>query len=97
MEELHELYRDRPYHEPGYVSPDITVTDRAKKKIAFEVENDIQWDLGASLRQVKKYNRISRTREIEIILPSEYKRFAPLYLNKRIQVYLWTANRIWQC
>ncbi|GAH88678.1 unnamed protein product [marine sediment metagenome] len=78
------------------MTPDITVTlpKEGGKPIAIEVENDIQWDFGASLRQVKKYQQKFDTR---IIIPEVYKRFAPLYKNEGFRVYLWKAKRKWQC
>ncbi len=89
--------RDDAYNRRWSVmTPDITVTppQKGEKQIAIEVENDIQWDFGASLRQVKKYQQKFDTR---IIIPEEYKRFAPLYKNEGFRVYLWKAKRKWQC
>ena len=89
--------RDDAYNRRWSVmTPDITVTlpKEGGKQIAIEVENDIQWDFGASLRQVKKYQQKFDTR---IIIPEEYKRFAPLYKNEGFRVYLWKAKRKWKC
>lgn len=78
------------------ISPDITVTilDEQRKQIAIELENDVQWDFGKSLRQVKKYQYKFDTR---VIIPEEYKRFASLYKHEGFRVYLWKAKRRWQC
>jgi hypothetical protein len=82
--------------EEVIVCPDIVVTIPAEKsQIAIELENDVQWDFGSSLRQIKKYQE--RFRDTRIIIPDEYKRFAPLYKNEEFRVYLWKAKRIWQC
>jgi hypothetical protein len=76
--------------------PDIFVElTKTKQKFVIELENDIHWDFQDSLRQVKKYKL-----EIEntiIIIPKEYQRFAPLYKNEGIRVFLWEAKRVWQC
>ena len=83
--------------EPATMTPDITVTipTEQKRQIAIELENDIQWDFGKSLRQVKKYK--SKFEDARVIIPEEYKRFAPLYKNEGLRVYLWKAKRKWQC
>jgi len=87
---------DLEYMNTHEITPDITVVLKGKRKeIAFELENDVQWDFGESLRQVKRYqDRFSDTR---VIIPEEYRRFAPLYANEGFRVYLWKATRIWQC
>ena len=79
------------------VTPDIIVTlpKESNKQIAIEFENDVQWDFGESLRQVKKYR--DKFPDTRIIIPEEYKRFAPLYKNEGFRVYLWKAKRKWQC
>jgi len=77
------------------MTPDIMVTiPIEQKQIAIELENDINWDFGESLRQVKKYQQKFSTR---VIIPEKYKRFAPLYKNEGIRVWLWKAKRKWQC
>jgi len=63
--------------------------------VALELENDIQWDFQDSLRQIKKYKK--KFEDTRIIIPEEYKRFAPLYKNEGFRVYLWKAIRRWQC
>ena len=82
--------------EDSYGIPDIYVElTKEKKEFAIELENDIHWDFQDSLRQVKKYKlKIENT---IIIIPKEYQRFAPLYKNEGIRVFLWEAKRIWQC
>jgi len=78
------------------MTPDITVTtqETQPRQIAIELENDIQWDFQASLRQVKKYQQEFDTR---VIIPYEYERFAPLYKNEGFRVWLWQAKRKWKC
>ena len=63
--------------------------------IAFELENDIHWDFQESLRQIKKYR--GKFKDTRIIIPCDYKRFAPLYKHEGFKVYLWKAKRIWEC
>lgn len=79
------------------VTPDITVTipKESKKQIVIELENDVKWDFGDSLRQIKKYR--DRFPDARIIIPEEYKRFAPLYKNEGFRIYLWKTTRMWQC
>jgi hypothetical protein len=43
---------------------------------------------------VKKYQRKFDTRAI---IPYEYERFAPLYKNEGVRVWLWQAERKWKC
>lgn len=63
--------------------------------IAIELENDIQWDFQASLKQIKKYK--GKFEDTRIIIPADFMRFAPLFKNEGFRVYLWKAKRIWQC
>jgi len=79
------------------ITPDITVTllHEEGKKIAIELENDIQWDFQVSLRQVKKYK--GEFPDTRVIIPDEYKRFAPFYKHEGFRVWLWKATRVWQC
>lgn len=63
--------------------------------IAVELENDVQWDFQCSLQQVKKYK--GKFQYTRIIIPDDFKRFAPLYRNEGFRVYLWKAKRRWQC
>lgn len=67
----------------------------AEVGIAIELENDIQWDFQCSLQQIKKYKR--KFKDTRIIIPDDFKRFAPLYRNEGFRVYLWKAKRRWQC
>ncbi len=86
-----------PKSELVKMTPDITVTFSRKKniRVAIELENDIKWDFGESLRQLKKYK--AKFRDTRVIIPEEYKRFAPIYKNEGFRVYLWKAKRKWQC
>jgi hypothetical protein len=63
--------------------------------IAFELENDIHWDFQESLRQIKKYK--GKFADTRIIIPNDFKRFAPLYKHEGFRVYLWKAKRRWEC
>lgn len=63
--------------------------------IAVELENDIQWDFQSSLKQVKKYK--GKFQDTRIIIPYDFRRFAPLYRNEGFRVYLWKTKRRWQC
>jgi hypothetical protein len=63
--------------------------------IAIELENDLQWDFGESLRQLRKYKL--NFKDTRIIIPNDYERFAPLYKKAGFRVYLWKAKRRWQC
>jgi hypothetical protein len=63
--------------------------------IAIELENDIDWDFQSSLKQIKKYK--GKFQDTRIIIPDEFKRFAPLYRNEGFRVYLWGTERVWNC
>ena len=86
-----------PKSELVKITPDLTVTFPRKKniKVAIELENDIKWDFGESLRQLKKYK--VKFPDTRVIIPEEYKRFASIYKNEGFRVYLWKAKRKWQC
>lgn len=85
-----------PYKELEKITPDIIVyLNKTREKIAIEVENDIKWDFGESLRQVKKYQ--DKFPDTVVIIPDSYQRFAPLYKNEGIRVFLWTGKRKWKC
>jgi len=88
---------DAEYAITHLITPDITVTlpREGNKEIAIELENDIDWDFARSLRQVKKYH--SRFDDVRVLIPEDYKRFAPLYKNENFQVWLWRATRTWEC
>jgi len=85
------------YAASHHISPDIIVTllREQRKQVAIELENDLHWDFGESLRQVKRYQ--VRFQDVRVIVPEEYKRFAPLYKHEGFRVYLWKAKRRWQC
>jgi hypothetical protein len=63
--------------------------------VALELENDIQWDFQDSLSQIKRYKK--KFQDTRIIIPDDFKRFAPLYKHEGFRVYLWKAKRRWQC
>jgi hypothetical protein len=85
----------RRFHKDIEIIPDIFITLSKGEEIVIEIENDIHWDFQESLRQVKKYQR--KFPDTRIVIPEDYKRFAPLYKNENVRVYLWKANRRWQC
>jgi len=95
------MNRELPSGNIIKMTPDIIVHYKgSEKRVAIEVENDIQWDFADSLRQVKKYKRYPPKNwklKVIVIIPKEYQRFAPLYNNEEIPVWLWTATRIWEC
>ena len=82
---------------PRGITPDIVVEfkDKTRYPIAIEVETDINFNFGRSLRQINKYQR--RFEEVKVIIPKEYERFVPLYKNEGFRVYLWETTRIWEC
>lgn len=91
-----ETVEDIKFAETHRITPDITVyVPREKREVAIELENDVQWDFGESLRQVKRYK--DRFDDVRVIIPEEYKRFAPFYKNEGFRVYLWKAIRKWEC
>lgn len=67
--------------KPAKIMPDITVTipHEQERQIAIELENDVHWDFGKSLRQIKKYK--DKFDDARVIIPKEYEKFAPLYKN----------------
>lgn len=87
------------------ISPDITISildpnrEGYTQSIALELESDIRWDWGASLRQVKKYqrNQTFKWADIVVIIPKEYSRFVKLYQNEGFNVWLWSATAEWVC
>jgi rRNA maturation endonuclease Nob1 len=83
------------------MTPDIVVVrlglpkkEKNRKYIAIELETD--YDFGASLRQIKKYQK-EFYNQVTMIISKKYEKFAPLYKNERINVWLWDAERIWEC
>lgn len=72
-----------------------SANQKSEKYVAIEIENDVHWDFKKSLRKLKRYK--ARFPDTRVIIPKEYQRFAPFYLNEGIQVYLWEAKRKWQC
>ena len=68
---------------------------KSEEFVALEIENDVHWDFKKSLRKLKRYK--ARFPDTRVIIPKDYQKFAPFYLNEGIQVYLWEAKRKWQC
>lgn len=86
----------RPSRYEIECSPDIIVYPVGKKlkQLAIEVESDINFDFDASMRQIKKYKHLFK---VVVIIPNKFEKFAKLYLNDDIKVFLWSAIRIWRC
>lgn len=83
---------------PKGVAPDLIVTilGKEKKRFAIELETGIPFvDVGKTLRQVKKYTKLFQV--VVLIMPEEAGRYAPIFKNEGIRVYLWTATREYQC
>jgi len=90
---------DQVWHS---MSPDIIVTrlrptSEERAKVVIEVETDVDFDFGKSLRQIKNYNK--EFFDVRVIIPAgkEYEMFAPLYKNEGFRVWFWQAVRVWQC
>lgn len=86
------------------IAPDIVVEDLSSKelkidnrRIAVEMETDLDWDFGHSLRQVKNYRSSKLFKDVVVIIPKEYERFTPYYKNEGFKVWLWDATRRWKC
>jgi hypothetical protein len=81
------------------MTPDIVVrrmgTSKEKETVVFELETDVDFDFGKSLRQIKNYQR--RFDDVRVIIPREYESFASLYKNDGFRVWIWRAIRVWQC
>ena len=84
------------------MSPDILATrlrptSEEMAQVAIELETDVDFDFGKSLRQIKNYK--NKFADVRVIIPAgkEYERFAPLYKNEGFRVWFWSAIRIWQC
>ena len=95
-------YRDvfSPVAEVVRITPDLIVTllgtkEILNKYVAVELENDVHWDFGQSLRQVKKYKE--EYDDTRVIIPEIFEKFAPLYVHEGFRVWLWKAKRKWQC
>ena len=82
---------------PQPIVPDITIwrKDERKPSYAIEVETDIDFDFGASLRQVKRYRKDFPT--AVVVIAKEYERFVLLYKNEGFRVCVWRATRVWEC
>jgi hypothetical protein len=83
-----------------YMTPDIIVTKLKPaageaSTVIIEVETDEAFDFAQSLRQIKKYRRISP--DVRVVIPKEYEKFAPLYANEGFRVWFWKAKRVIEC
>ena len=76
------------------MSPDILVDRPGKRQMVIEIESDVGFDFDQSMRQIQKYKK---KYDVKVVIPKIYDRFAPLYLNDNIQVFLWSATRAWMC
>lgn len=99
-----ERFQERATHSLetiiDYMTPDIKVTRLRPAQgemptVIVEVETDVDFDFAESLRQIKKYRRI--TRDVRVIIPKEYENFAPLYTNEGFRIWFWKAKRILEC
>ena len=99
-----ELSRDitENFETIATITPDIVVMNLNSKDMivsnresAIELENDIQWDFADSLRQIRKYGE--EFKDVVVIIPKEYERFASLYKNEGFRVWFWKAIRVWEC
>lgn len=80
------------------MSPDVVVNStKPSKTTAIEMENDVNWDFGESLRQIRKYKRNRDFQDVVVIIPKRYERFAILYATQGVRVYFWKATRLWEC
>jgi len=105
--QLEELVYWRGHHQVltgtyMEMSPDILVTrlrpaPGEMEQVAIELETDVDFDFGESLRQIKNYK--NKFADVRVIIPAgkEYETFAPLYKNEGFRVWLWKAIRVWQC
>ena len=77
------------------MSPDIVANKKNGRSVAIEVESDIKYDFDNSMRQIRKY--LEYYDETKIVIPEEYERFAHLYENEGVEVFIWSGARIWYC
>lgn len=82
------------------MTPDLTVTRLRPAAgessiVVVEVETDVDFDFGQSMRQIRKYLKISR--EVRVIIPKTEEAFAPLYRSQDFRVWTWQATRVWEC
>jgi len=77
------------------ISPDIVVNKRDGRSVAIEIESDIKYDFDNSMRQIRKY--LLTYDETKVVIPEEYERFAFLYENEGVEVFLWSGIRTWKC
>jgi len=80
---------------PDIMTKIFSPEEHETKTVVIELENDLQWDFGESLRQLRKYKL--NFKDTRIIIPKDYERFAPLYKKAGFRVFLWNAMRRWQC
>jgi hypothetical protein len=83
-----------------YITPDIRVVrlrpaPNEQQIVVVEVETDVDFDFAESLRQVKKYRRI--TSDVRVVIPEEFANFAPLYTNEGFRIWFWKGKRILEC
>jgi hypothetical protein len=55
---------------------------------------DIRFDFDKSMRQIRKYQEKYR---IIAIIPKDYERIGLLNKGQKIDIYLWSATRLWEC
>ena len=83
-----------------YVTPDLTVrrkrvSEGQEPVVAIELETDEAYDFAESMRQIKRYRKI--TPDVRIIIPYNYRDFATLYYKEGFPVWLWNGKRRYEC
>ena len=77
------------------MSPDVLINLRNAKSLAVEMESDIKYDFDSSMRQIIKY--LKNYDKVTVVIPRFYRKFAELYQNEGVRVFLWNAKRVWHC
>ncbi len=83
-----------------YITPDLTVrrkriSESHRPVVAIELETDEAYDFASSMRQIKRYKKI--TPDVRVIIPHDYRNFAPLYYKEGFPVWLWKGKRRYEC
>lgn len=90
----------KSYETEAYIGErrvaDILLTvikDSRDYKVVVEVENDREFDVGETLRKIKK----DREYPVVVIIPKEFERFAWQFQKSGIGVAFWTTACKWYC
>jgi len=102
VDEEFDIFRIAPYQVVSIpnttivelMAPDILVHFSERRRLAIEIESDIGFDFDQSMRQLQKYKQVY---EVKVVIPKMYEKFAPLYENDGIEVFLWSGDRCWRC